>query len=55
MAEKIKVLYKNSKLREDFGRKSAELVKEHDVKNVIDKLERLYFEYRDIKNKNKKN
>jgi glycosyltransferase involved in cell wall biosynthesis len=54
MAEKIKVLYKNSKLREDFGRKSAELVKEHDVKNIINKLERLYFEYREIKNKSKK-
>jgi glycosyltransferase involved in cell wall biosynthesis len=55
MAGKIKVLYKNSKLREDFGRKSAELVKKHDVKNVIDKLERLYFEYVDIKNKNRTN
>jgi hypothetical protein len=30
-------------------------VKKHDVKNVIDKLERLYFEYVDIKNKNRKN
>ncbi len=50
MAEKIKILYKNSDLREAFGKKSAELVKEHDVKDVIEKLEKLYFEYKDMKN-----
>ncbi len=54
MAEKIKILYKNRDLREAFGRKSTELVKEHDVKDIIEKLERLYFEYKDTKNKNKK-
>lgn len=52
MAEKIKILYLDSKLREDFGRQSAELVKEHDIKNVIEKLESLYFEYKNIKNEN---
>lgn len=52
MAEKIKILYLDSKLREDFGRRSSEWVKEHDIKNTIEKLESLYFEYKDIKNKN---
>ncbi|MHB1275329.1 MAG: glycosyltransferase [Candidatus Humimicrobiaceae bacterium] len=47
MSEKIKTLYINRKLREDFGKKSAELVKEHDVNDVINKLESLYFEYAD--------
>lgn len=51
MAEKIKMLYKNRNLRKTFGRKSTELVKEHDVKDMVEKLERLYFEYKDIKNK----
>ena len=50
MAEKIKILYLDSKLREAFGRQSAELVKEHDIKNTIEKLESIYFEYKDIKN-----
>ena len=52
MAEKIKILYLDSKLREVFGRRSSERVKEHDIKNTIEKLESLYFEYKDIKNKN---
>jgi len=46
MAEKIGVLYKDSKLREDFGKNSAELIKEHDVKKVIEKLEKIYFEFK---------
>jgi len=50
MSEKIRILYKDSKLREDFGKNSTELVKEHDVKNVIEKLEKIYFEYKNIKN-----
>ena len=49
MAEKIKILYLDSRLREDFGRVSAELVKEHDIKNVIEKLEKIYFECKTIK------
>jgi len=52
MSEKIRILYKDSKLREDFGKNSAELVKGHDVKKVIEKLEKIYFEYKIIKNKN---
>jgi 1,2-diacylglycerol 3-alpha-glucosyltransferase len=47
MAEKIKILYKNRNLREAFGKKSTELAKEHYVKDVIEKLERLYFKYKD--------
>ena len=50
MAEKIRILYKDSKLREDFGKNSTELVKEHDVKKVVEKLEKIYFEYKNIKN-----
>jgi 1,2-diacylglycerol 3-alpha-glucosyltransferase len=53
MAEKIKILYLDRKLREDFGRQSYKWVKEHDIKNTIDKLESLYFAYQDIKNDNK--
>jgi glycosyltransferase involved in cell wall biosynthesis len=49
MAEKIKILYLDSKLRKDFGERSSEMVKEHDVKNTIEKLESIYFEYRDLK------
>lgn len=51
MAEKIAILYKDSKLREDFGRNSAELIKEHDVKKVIEELEKIYFKYKNITNK----
>jgi glycosyltransferase involved in cell wall biosynthesis len=50
MAEKIKILYLDSKLRKDFGKKSSEMIKEHDVKNTVEKLENIYFEYKDIKN-----
>ncbi len=50
MSEKIRILYKDSKLREDFGKNSTELVKEHDVKKVVEKLEKIYFEYKNIKN-----
>ena len=52
MAHKIKILYLDSKLRENFGRMSAELVKEHDIKNIIEKLESLYFQYKNINNVN---
>ena len=54
MARKIKILYLDSKLRENFGKKSSEMVKEHDVRNTIEKLESLYFEYKNIKTDNTK-
>ena len=38
------------KEREDFGKNSTELVQEHDVKNVIEKLEKIYFGFKNIKN-----
>ena len=50
MSEKIRILYEDGKLRKDFGKNSTELVIEHDVKNVIEKLEKIYFEYKNIKN-----
>jgi len=52
MAQKIKILYQDSKLRENFGRMSAQLAKEHDIKNTIEKLESLYFEYKNINGSN---
>jgi len=52
MARKIKILYLDSKLRENFGRMSAQLAKEHDIKNTIEKLESLYFEYKNINGSN---
>ena len=52
MAQKIKVLYLDSKIREVFGKKSSEMVREHDINNTIEKLESLYFEYKDIKKVN---
>ena len=50
MSEKIRILYEDGKLRKDFGKNSTKLVIEHDVKNVIEKLEKIYFEYKNIKN-----